>query len=278
MVGKPCQIFSQSSNKWFDGEVTKELKGDHVRISYGEGLEKDLHVNDSDLRMTKSVVKSTHFNDPGGDVQVGKPCQIFSKSSNKWFDGTIKKVLKDGNVRISYGEGMEKDLHVEDSDLQMHHQHHTMKSAMISSIPLSADNQDRPRAPAERMPKGILQPPTRGHAPITPDQDRPRAPTRGHAPRTPFTSTSKFDSDFADDINQIMSGCNAATKPLFQAFVGRVRDRMQTLQRQIGDPSMCRLCGGRGERSPTKQYGKAAPIDRDQALYDLQRIERLARE
>lgn len=41
-----------------------------------------------------------------------------------------------------------------------------------------------------------------------------------------------FESDFADDIRQILGGCNEATKPLFEAFVVKIRDRMQALQRE----------------------------------------------
>jgi len=44
---------------------------------------------------------------------------------------------------------------------------------------------------------------------------------------------SQFESDFGEDIKRILSGCNAETKPLFETFVGKIRDRVQHLQREI---------------------------------------------
>ena len=67
---------------------------------------------------------------------------------------------------------------------------------------------------------------------------------------------SKFDSDFADDINQILCGCNAETKPLFQTFVGKIRDRMQALQRETDE-----LKRGSSTKRPEQKTAQSAAAD-----------------
>merc|ERR1711974_374970 len=56
-VGDPVQVFSQSTEKWVDGEIVK-FEGNFVRIQYGIGEilhGKDMHVDSDNLRLTHAI-------------------------------------------------------------------------------------------------------------------------------------------------------------------------------------------------------------------------------
>ena len=51
-VGGQCEIFSQSQNKWMKGKITKKLDRNHIRVEYGDGMEKDIEIGDEKLRLS----------------------------------------------------------------------------------------------------------------------------------------------------------------------------------------------------------------------------------
>ena len=51
-VGDQCEIFSQSQNKWMKGKITKKLDRNHIRVEYGDGMEKDIEIGDEKLRLS----------------------------------------------------------------------------------------------------------------------------------------------------------------------------------------------------------------------------------
>ena len=131
--GTQCEVFSLSQNKWIKGVVSKRLKRGYVRVQYGDDLEKDIHFEHEHLRLEsghtggnnshsegankenqKGTRRSSRSTTNTGNVTVGQRCQVFSRSQNQWFDGKVVKKLKGDDVRVQFGDGLEKDMDVND--------------------------------------------------------------------------------------------------------------------------------------------------------------------
>lgn len=55
MEGSSCKVYSESNQKWFDGEIVKILNDKHVRVHYGDDMEKDLHIDDKYLKISPNT-------------------------------------------------------------------------------------------------------------------------------------------------------------------------------------------------------------------------------
>ena len=115
MEGDKCEVYSSSQKTWHKGEITKQLpKEGWITVAYGDGLEKDLHIDDKEhLKLFSAKPKTQRSN-------IGRKSKVFSQSQQKWMDGVVTKELDGGKaVTVAYGDGLEKDLPIGDRDLKL---------------------------------------------------------------------------------------------------------------------------------------------------------------
>lgn len=119
------EVYSESQRKWVEAVVTHEVSNDVVVVRYGPGmgLKKELNLKDKDkIRPTISnkFVNACERKEcmyEHGDSVYGAKCQVFSQNLSEWQEGTIVKFIKGPrgiDVRVQYGFGLEKDVHIED--------------------------------------------------------------------------------------------------------------------------------------------------------------------
>ena len=74
MEGSSCKVYSQSKGKWFEGEIVKVLNDEHVRVHYGDDMEKDLHIDDRHLKISQN---SSRIGNKGRKIYVNYNCIVI---------------------------------------------------------------------------------------------------------------------------------------------------------------------------------------------------------
>ena len=128
MKGDSCKVYSSSQEKWLKGKITKQLeKEGWVTVEYGDGLEKDLNINDKEhikLRPAKGArpktkTPTTKASDSSSKIKVGTQCEVFSRSKNKWIKAEVVKQLDASHVRVKYQGGGEGNIKIDDKNFRL---------------------------------------------------------------------------------------------------------------------------------------------------------------
>eukprot|EP01084_Bolivina_argentea_P016436 30763_1 len=91
MEGSTCKVYSESQDKWFDGEISKILDHGHVRVHYGDDMEKDIHIDNKYIKISQQTAEKQK---KGRKVYwaEGMSIETYVDEYNDWITGTITKV------------------------------------------------------------------------------------------------------------------------------------------------------------------------------------------
>lgn len=121
-IGDPCEVYSQSQEKWVQGSVT-EVGYRQVAVQYGDRARAidlaDSHLSEyfraPNLRALKPIRSSSvrsklssqgSQRDPrNAHYEVGDPCEMYSESRGSWIEGLIIEIKKN-KLAVEYGDRM----------------------------------------------------------------------------------------------------------------------------------------------------------------------------
>ena len=142
-INSSCSIYSRSKKQWLPGVVNDifidpNTNQEWLIVKYGNNKSKRIQRLCNDLQADYNDLFDPYMDAPYNDdnemkyeindarmlLDIGSPCEIYSRSKNKWYNGTISDIFIDRKTNqewlvIKYGKNKSKKIQRLCDDLQI---------------------------------------------------------------------------------------------------------------------------------------------------------------